>query len=130
VEPEGIPVTEQVFYIDEDEELKPGDIVGDTDYHDPELGVRFGVVVAPEPSEYVSQLISGEQEELEAAFYDGDERFTRCDYCGRVFENTKAKDYWVHSGILSNGRELTATGTFCGEPCAEWSDFRGGSSRG
>jgi hypothetical protein len=36
------------------EELPPGTIVGDTSTHGP--GVRFGVVLAPEPSERVRRI--------------------------------------------------------------------------
>jgi hypothetical protein len=38
--------------------LKPGTIVGDTSYHDPARRIRFGVVLAPEPSERVRRIIS------------------------------------------------------------------------
>jgi hypothetical protein len=36
--------------------LKPGAIVGDTSTHGP--GIRFGVVLAPEPSERVRRITS------------------------------------------------------------------------
>jgi hypothetical protein len=35
--------------------LKPGTIVGDTSTHGP--GIRFGVVLAPEPSERVRRIV-------------------------------------------------------------------------
>jgi hypothetical protein len=38
--------------------LKPGTIVGDTSFHDPARRIRFGVVLAPEPSERVRRIIS------------------------------------------------------------------------
>lgn len=38
--------------------LKPGAIVGPPDFHDPDRGIRFGVVLAPEPSERVRRIIS------------------------------------------------------------------------
>jgi hypothetical protein len=37
--------------------LKPGTIVGDTGLHDPARRIRFGVVLAPEPSERVRRII-------------------------------------------------------------------------
>jgi hypothetical protein len=37
--------------------LKPGTIVGPPDFHDPDRGIRFGVVLAPEPSERVQRII-------------------------------------------------------------------------
>jgi hypothetical protein len=37
--------------------LKPGTIVGDTGLHDPARRIRFGVVLAPEPSERVRRTI-------------------------------------------------------------------------
>lgn len=40
------------------EELPPGTIVGDTSTHGP--GIRFGVVLAPEPSERVRRIIDGD----------------------------------------------------------------------
>jgi hypothetical protein len=38
------------------QELAPGTIVGDVSVHGP--GVRFGVVLAPEPSERVRRIIA------------------------------------------------------------------------
>jgi hypothetical protein len=40
------------------EELPPGTIVGDTSLHDPARRIRFGVVLAPEPSERVRRITS------------------------------------------------------------------------
>lgn len=37
--------------------LKPGTTVGDTSFHDPARRIRFGVVLAPEPSERVLRII-------------------------------------------------------------------------
>ena len=39
------------------EELEPGTIVGNPSIHDPDRRVRFGVVLAPEPSERVRRII-------------------------------------------------------------------------
>jgi hypothetical protein len=39
------------------EVLEPGTIVGDTSFHDPARRIRFGVVLAPEPSERVWRII-------------------------------------------------------------------------
>jgi hypothetical protein len=39
-------------------DLKPGTIVGGTSLHDPERRIRFGVVLAPEPSERVRRITS------------------------------------------------------------------------
>jgi hypothetical protein len=38
------------------EALEPGTIVGDTSFHDPARRIRFGVVLAPEPSERVRRI--------------------------------------------------------------------------
>jgi hypothetical protein len=38
--------------------LKPGTIVGPTDFHDPDRRIRFGVVLVPEPSERVRRITS------------------------------------------------------------------------
>jgi hypothetical protein len=38
--------------------LKPGTIVSDTSFHDPARRIRFGVVLAPEPSERVRRITS------------------------------------------------------------------------
>jgi hypothetical protein len=40
------------------EELPAGTIVGDTSLHDPARRIRFGVVLAPEPSERVRRITS------------------------------------------------------------------------
>jgi hypothetical protein len=46
----GVPMTAEWF-----EELSPGTIVGDSGMHG--RGIRFGVVLAPEPSERVRRII-------------------------------------------------------------------------
>jgi hypothetical protein len=38
------------------EDLPAGTIVGDTSFHDPARRIRFGVVLAPEPSERVRRI--------------------------------------------------------------------------
>jgi hypothetical protein len=40
------------------EELVPGMIVGGTSFHDSARRIRFGVVLAPEPSERVLRIIN------------------------------------------------------------------------
>jgi hypothetical protein len=42
------------------EALKPGTIVGDTSFHDPAHRIRFGVVLAPEPSERAWRIIDND----------------------------------------------------------------------
>jgi hypothetical protein len=48
----GVPVSAEWV-----EELPPGAIVGPPDFHDPGRRIRFGVVLAPEPSERVRRII-------------------------------------------------------------------------
>ena len=134
--------------------LKPGTIVGDTSTHGP--GIRFGVVLAPEPSERVRRIISDDPAiwrpavaELCAEVWgrvelprlsaptvtavedDDDAGFSaRCDYCGRLFSPRKVAMYWQHTYSSAEGAGVFTTGIFCSEPCAEWSANRAGSSRG
>jgi hypothetical protein len=136
-------------------DLKPGTIVGDTSFHDPALRIRFGVVLAPEPSERVRRIISDDPaiwrpavaelcaevwpsglypdaipSDLPAA--DEDETTaSRCDYCGRLFSIRKASVSWRHTYTSDErGQGVFTTGIYCSDPCAEWSANRVGSGRG
>jgi hypothetical protein len=135
--------------------LKPGTIVGPTDYHDPERRIRFGVVLAPDPSPLVRRIISDDPAIWRLAVavlcgvvwpqgdysYDipadlpaeDDEETTssRCDYCGRLFSIRKASVSWRYTYTSDERAQgVFTTGVYCSDPCAEKSASRSGSSRG
>jgi hypothetical protein len=108
---------------------KPGTIVGPTDYHDPARRIRFGVALAPEPSERVQRLLDAD---LGGWHPDEDEDYAaRCDYCGTEFSLDKQVQLrWAYTYMTEAGKGLHTTGIYCSEPCASWSASRTGSSRG
>jgi hypothetical protein len=134
--------------------LKPGTIVGDTSFHDPARRIRFGVALAPEPSDRVRRIISDDPaiwrpavaelcaEVWPSGLYPGassadppaddDDGTTnsRCDYCGRLFSVRKAAVHWTHTYNSDEGQGVFTTGIYCSDPCAEWSANRAGASRG
>jgi hypothetical protein len=135
--------------------LKPGAIVGDTSYHDPARRIRFGVVLAPDPSPLVRRIISDDPAIWRPAVallcrlawpagqypdtapagaeqVEGDEDYvSRCDYCGTEFSLDKRVQLrWAYTYMTEAGKGLHTTGIFCSEPCARWSDSRSGSTRG
>jgi hypothetical protein len=135
--------------------LKPGTIVGDTSFHDPARRIRFGVVLAPEPSERVRRIISDDPAiwrpavaELCAEVWPGDysalagtvapapvdedeeTATSRCDYCGKSYSIRKVSVAFVHTYTSDSGQGVFTTGIYCSDPCAELSANRSGSSRG
>ena len=136
-------------------DLKPGTIVGGTSLHDPERRIRFGVVLAPEPSERVKRICHddpaiwrpavaalcaevwprGEYPDRAPAELPSDDTdetaASRCDYCGRTFSLRKAELGWRYTYTSEeHGQGIFTTGIYCSDPCAEWSANRVGTSRG
>jgi hypothetical protein len=135
--------------------LKPGTIVGDTSFHDPARRIRFGVVLAPEPSERVKRICSDDPAVWRPAVAElcnlvwpsglytdaapadlrvdeeDETAASRCDYCGRLFALGKVSLSWRYTySSEERGQGVFTTGIFCSDPCAEWSANRSGSSRG
>jgi hypothetical protein len=109
--------------------LKPRTIVGPPDFHDPERRIRFGVVLAPPPSERVQQIMDAD---LGGWQPDTDDDFvSRCDYCGTEFSlDRRVHLRWAYTYMTEDGKGLHTTGVYCSEPCAQLSANRSGSSRG
>jgi hypothetical protein len=135
-----------------DRRLKPaGAVVGGIEHHE-EPGIRFGVVVAAEPTGWVARLLDDDPAvwgpalaEICAAAWPTWEPFTtptgtaqpplegsaaRCDYCARLFEPRHARGYWEHADTLDDGTGVLVTGTYCSEPCGQAAVHRAGSTRG
>jgi hypothetical protein len=109
----------------EAEVVTPGVIIGDLGFHGP--GVRFGVTLAPEPSERVRRILADTQPQPEM---DEENSYARCDHCGDIFPLKQVQLYWCYVETLDDGRGIFTSGIYCSEPCGEWSANRGGSSRG
>jgi hypothetical protein len=107
--------------------MTPGMIVGDLGLHGP--GIRFGVTLAPEPSERVQRILNDDPA-IWRPMVDEEDSYARCDHCGDIFPLKQVQLYWCYVETLDDGRGVFTSGIYCSEPCGEWSANRAGSSRG
>jgi hypothetical protein len=61
---------------------------------------------------------------------EGLDEGARCDYCGRIFELAKSKEYWEYSHDTEDGTVIYRTGVYCSKDCGERMTTAAGSVRG